>query len=133
MPNTLSTPDDGKNAVNPSLTTPTPRKTVENKDFAAFARRIVRAHSKRVASGDVEALSDLVALAAAIDQATTDAVIGLREFGYSWAEIANRLGISKQAAQQRWGVPTSQRSAKPGALAQDPLPGFDNPPPSGGV
>ncbi len=28
---------------------------------------------------------------------------GLRGFGYSWAEIATRLGITRQAAQQRWG------------------------------
>ncbi len=27
----------------------------------------------------------------------------LWEFGYSWAEIASRLGTTRQAAQQRWG------------------------------
>lgn len=27
---------------------------------------------------------------------------GLHRVGYSWAEIANRLCISRQAAQQRW-------------------------------
>ncbi len=31
------------------------------------------------------------------------AVTGLRAFGYSWAEIGSRLGITRQAAQQRWG------------------------------
>jgi len=35
------------------------------------------------------------------------AVKGLREHGYSWAEIGYRLGITRQAAQQRWG--TSKR------------------------
>lgn len=79
------------------------RDVVENDAFAAFARRIIRAHGRRVATGDVEALSDLTALSAVIDQAITEAVIGLREFGYSWAEIGSRLGISRQAAQQRWG------------------------------
>src|SRR5262249_12154313 len=29
-------------------------------------------------------------------------MIGLREFGYSWTEIGDRLGISRQAARQRW-------------------------------
>ncbi|MEV6377280.1 hypothetical protein [Micromonospora musae] len=79
------------------------REVVENDEFAAFARRIIRAHGRRVAAGDVEALRDLVALSSAIDDAIGQAVIGLRAFGYSWAEIGQRLGISKQAAQQRWG------------------------------
>jgi hypothetical protein len=57
---------------------------VENDDYGAFARRIVAAHGRRIAAGDV-------------------AVAGLRRVGYSWAEIASRLGITRQAAQQRWG------------------------------
>lgn len=93
--------------VKASLThTPTRRKrreVVENDEFAAFARRIIRAHGRRVAAGDVEALRDLVALSSTIDDAIGDAVMGLRAFGYSWSEIGQRLGISKQAAQQRWG------------------------------
>lgn len=92
--------------VQPTLTpVPRPRRreVVENDEFAGFARRIIRAHGRRVATGDVEALRDLVALSAVIDDAIGDAVIGLRAFGYSWAEIGIRLGISKQAAQQRWG------------------------------
>jgi len=32
------------------------------------------------------------------------AVDGLRGSGYSWAEIAARIGVSRQAAQQRWGT-----------------------------
>ncbi|MFI7603947.1 hypothetical protein ACIBTV_02340 [Micromonospora sp. NPDC049366] len=79
------------------------REIVENTSFAAFARRIIRAHGRRVATGDVEALRDLVALSANLDDAIGEAVIGLRAFGYSWAEIGARLGISRQAAQQRWG------------------------------
>jgi hypothetical protein len=31
-----------------------------------------------------------------------EAVKGLRGYGYSWAEIGARLGIARQAAQQRW-------------------------------
>ncbi|NES26273.1 hypothetical protein GCE86_27630 [Micromonospora terminaliae] len=79
------------------------REVVENDQFAAFARRIIRAHGRRVATGDVEALRDLVALSTNLDDAIGEAVIGLRAFGYSWAEIGSRLGISRQAAQQRWG------------------------------
>ena len=95
------------NTVKASLTPNLPRQkrrdVVENDAFAGFARRIIRAHGRRVATGDVEALRDLIALSSVIDEAIGEAVIGLRAFGYSWAEIGSRLGISRQAAQQRWG------------------------------
>jgi len=39
---------------------------------------------------------------AEVDAAIGTAVNGLREYGYSWTEIGNRLGISRQAARQRW-------------------------------
>lgn len=98
---------DGMNTVKDSLTIPAQRTrtrgAVENREFAAFTKRIIRAHARRVAAGDVEALTDLVALSQAVEKATAEAVIGLRDFGYSWADIATRIGVSKQAAQQRWG------------------------------
>ena len=79
------------------------RDDVENPDYAAFARRIIRAHGRRIAGGDVEGLADLLALRDELDAATQTAVDGLRAFGYSWSEIASRLGTTRQAAQQRWG------------------------------
>jgi hypothetical protein len=85
---------------------PRRRNVVENDEYAAFARRIIRAYAKRVATGDVEALADMVALAAILDDAIGHAVTGLRGHGYSWADIAARLGITRQAAQQRWGADT---------------------------
>jgi hypothetical protein len=92
-----------KNIVNHVLTHRIRRDVVENDAYAGFTRRIVRAYARRVASGDVEALADLVDLATQIDAAISEAVTGLRACGYSWAEIAARLGITRQAAQQRWG------------------------------
>ena len=77
---------------------------VENDEYAAFARRVLRAYARRVADGDVEALIPMLGLSAEIDAAITQAVHGLRGFGYSWAEIGSRLGITRQAAQQRWGA-----------------------------
>lgn len=79
------------------------RSEVENTDYAAFAARVIRAHGRRIADGDVEGLAELLALAAELDAATRVAVEGLRERGYSWGHIASRLGTSRQAAQQRWG------------------------------
>jgi hypothetical protein len=91
--------------VNPALTANRrTRSVVENDAYAAFTRRVLAAHGRRIASlGDVDALADLVALGDDIEAATQHAVTGLRGHGYSWTEIATRLGITRQAAQQRWG------------------------------
>ena len=91
------------NTVKARLTANRPRRVVENDDYGAFARRILTAYARRVASGDVEALAQMTALAADLDAAIGQAVTGLRRVGYSWAEIGRRLGITRQAAQQRWG------------------------------
>jgi len=100
-----------RNGVRSDLTPPARiRGTVENKEFAAFAKRILRAFSRRVAQGDVEALADLLAFAKDIDREIQDAVDGLREFGYSWAEIAARARITRQTAQERWGKTSQQAS-----------------------
>ena len=80
------------------------RRRVENDEYAAFVRRILRAYARRVADGDVEALTLMLGLSAEIDTAIAQAVTGLRGSGYSWAEIGSRLGITRQAAQQRWGA-----------------------------
>jgi transcriptional regulator len=45
----------------------------------------------------------MTGLATELDETISQAVIGLRETGYSWAEIAGRLGVTRQAAKQRWG------------------------------
>jgi hypothetical protein len=82
---------------------------VENREFNAFARRIIRAYGRRVAEGDVDALPELIELSASLDEAITNAVKGLRSFGYSWTDIAARVGMSRQAAQQRWGKAVPQQ------------------------
>ena len=92
------------NTVNNGLTANRrTRPVVENTDYTAFARRIIRAAGRRIADGDVEGLPELLTLTAELNTAIDTAVTGLRHHGYSWAEIATRLGITRQAAQQRWG------------------------------
>jgi len=86
------------------LTSNRRRRSVENDEYASFIRRILRAYSRRVADGDVEALSLMASLADELDAAIAEAVKGLRACGYSWAEIGSRLDITRQAAQQRWGT-----------------------------
>lgn len=76
--------------------------TTEADEFGAFARRILRAYGRRVADRDIAALSGLAALQAEVDAATRVAVASLRTQGYSWADIGRELGITRQAAQQRY-------------------------------
>ena len=89
--------------VKVSLTPKLPGRIVENDQYAAFVRRVIAAYSRRVAAGDIEAISDMTSIAAELDDAIREAVTGLRAAGYSWADIAARLGVTRQAAQQRWG------------------------------
>jgi hypothetical protein len=89
--------------VNASLTPKRPRRVVENDEYAAFLRRVIRAYSRRVAAGDIDAIAEMAALADHLDIAIGDAITGLRSIGYSWADVALRLGVSRQAVQQRWG------------------------------
>jgi hypothetical protein len=90
-------------SVNRPLTLKRRRIVVENDEYAAFVRRVIRAYSRRVAAGDVDAIAAMIQTAADLDAAIHQAVLGLRRSGYSWAEIGMRLSISRQAAQQRWG------------------------------
>ena len=96
------------NTVKPALTRKREKRVVENDQFAAFARRILRAYARRIADGDVEALRSLTNFSSDVDALTRTAVKGLRDFGYSWADIAGRLGVTRQAAQQRWGDPADR-------------------------
>ena len=91
-----------RSTVKATLTPGRVWRVVENGEFTAFSRRVLRAAGRRIAAGDVDALPSLVGLSVELDAAIGDAVAGLRSAGYSWAEIAGRLGVSRQAAQQRW-------------------------------
>ena len=96
-------------SVNSSLTPKRRKAVVENDEYTAFVARVIRAYSRRVAAGDVDAIAAMIQTAADLDAAIHQAVLGLRRFGYSWAEIGMRLAISRQAAQQRWGDQPTRR------------------------
>jgi hypothetical protein len=98
-----------KNTVR-STRTPKPRtkrarRQVETSQFEAFVLRILRAYGRRVADGDIEALRGLAGLTAEVDAVTRLAVTELRKvpYSYSWSEIADRLGVNKSAAHERYG------------------------------
>jgi hypothetical protein len=76
---------------------------VENDAYLAFARRVIRSAGKRLGEHP-DALGDLLGLQAELDAAVAGAVATARQdYGLSWADIGSLLGISRQAAQQRFG------------------------------
>jgi hypothetical protein len=48
-------------------------------------------------------LAGMVVFTADIEGILCQVVTRLHDDGYSWAEIGLRLGVTRQAAQQRWG------------------------------
>ena len=103
----MAPPSDHRSGVNRSLTPKRRKRVTENDDYAAFVRRAIRAYSRRVADGDIDALTGMTDLSADLDAAIGQAITALRaQYGYSWADIAGRLGITRQAAHKRWGGPT---------------------------
>jgi hypothetical protein len=66
-------------------------------------RRGVRAYSRRVGDGDIEALASLVQFSDEVDLAIRAAVDQLRSVGYSWTDIGRVLGVSRQAVSERFG------------------------------
>jgi hypothetical protein len=60
--------------VKSGLTPKRPRCLVENDEYEAFTRRILRAYARRVGGGDVEALALMLGLAEEVDTSIAEAV-----------------------------------------------------------
>uniref|UniRef100_UPI0015F0DF9C AsnC family transcriptional regulator n=1 Tax=Pseudonocardia pini TaxID=2758030 RepID=UPI0015F0DF9C len=60
--------------------------------------------ARRLRTGDaaLDALSDIGSLRRLLDRAELEAVRDARGARRSWAEIATRLGVSRQSAWERW-------------------------------
>ena len=80
-----------------------PARKKSDAEFAGFVRRTIRAHAARVAAGEIEHLASLAAARDAVEEGLRLAIAGQRQQGKSWTKIGDVLGISKQAAQQRYG------------------------------
>jgi hypothetical protein len=67
-------------------------------------KRLRRWHERSTADGDaaLDALSDIGVLRRLLDQAELAAVRAARGRAKSWAEIATRLGVTRQSAWERW-------------------------------
>jgi hypothetical protein len=95
---------DSPGTVKDPLTAKRHRRLVENDEYAAFVRRILRAYARRVAVGDIEAMLTMTEVAGEFGTLIQQAAQGLHTCGYTWAEIGSRLGITRQGAQQHWGA-----------------------------
>ena len=101
----MAPPTDRRSGVNRSLTPKRRKRVTENDEYAAFLTRALRAYSRRIASGDIDALTAMATLATDLDHAIDRGHHRTAaRHGYSWADIGTRLGITRQAAQQRWGT-----------------------------
>jgi hypothetical protein len=75
---------------------------VENPDYIAFAKRIIGAAGRRVGDGDIDSLPYLSALRDDVARAEIRAVTDLHACGYSWTEIADRMGMTRQSCHERF-------------------------------
>lgn len=82
----------------------------DNDAYHQMMIRMVRAYGRRVATtGAGEDLAALAHLSVVLDEVMADAVTDLHtRQRFTWQAIADAFGITRQAAQQRWG---KQRSA----------------------
>lgn len=75
----------------------------EPTDTLAAARRMVRGAA---AKADVDDLAALAATITYAEERMAEAVARLQaEEGYSWADIARAVGVTRQAAHKRWAAP----------------------------
>lgn len=85
------------------------RKSYEAKDVADAAGRMIRGLVKRAGTGDQEALYHLVQLQGQLAEAITEAGARMHlDADYSYTTLAGELGISRQAARQRFAPAVAQ-------------------------
>jgi len=94
------------------------RRYVETEEYVGMLHRMLAALGTRVAGADIAMLAAMAGLPALVERLLGETVTRLRaDHGYSWGDIGHALGITRQAAQQRFGC----------------QPGVDAAPPAGGA
>lgn len=78
------------------------REAREADEIGAFMRRMCRALRRRAEAGDLEALVQMVAVRRTLEAETREAARALVAFGYSYAELGQGLGMTKQGAFRRF-------------------------------
>lgn len=79
------------------------RRQYDTDEFMKFARRIIRRAGERVADGDTADLALLVEVRKELEEIEARTVAAMRaRYGFSWAEIGRDIGVTRQAAEQRY-------------------------------
>jgi predicted DNA binding protein len=83
-----------------------PRPDREAPELGAAVDRMLRALVRRATAGDLFALEELARLEREVRVAVTAAGRGAHDgpAHYSWTEVANELGVTRQAARERFGA-----------------------------
>lgn len=80
------------------------RREREAPEIGAACQRLLAALARRAEGGELEALEQLSLMESAVQQYLALGVRGYRAgHGFSWTDVGRVLGISRQAAQQRFG------------------------------
>jgi len=91
------------------VTVPTPERpdgAGDTAEYLAFVRRILAALRRRVVHADIDALAELFALRADLDEQITTAVAAVRhdpETPASWSDIGRAAGIDRSDAYRKFG------------------------------
>ncbi len=80
------------------------RRPRENGDYAAFLLRVIHAYGRRVAAGDPEDLTVMLACHEEMGTTIAEAVRTARaEQGWTWADVGRAAGTTRSSAHERWG------------------------------
>lgn len=75
---------------------------IETTEYASMMRRLLASWERRLHDADEPDLAELAEFAHEVNTALQGAVAAWRDSERSWAEIGSALGITRQAAQQRF-------------------------------
>lgn len=89
------------------------RQVVETDKYVGMCRRVIRSLGKRV---DTEALAAFADLRRELELAEAASARALHAEGFSWTEIGAVMGITRQAARQRFATPADRPEQADGQL-----------------
>jgi hypothetical protein len=91
------------NGVNGPATAKPRSKPKDVTEYGKFVCRMLRAFGRRAAAEDPWVIRDMLDARDTLDRSIQEAVTALHDAGYSWAEIGQEIGMTRQAVHKRWG------------------------------
>ena len=71
--------------------------------YPPFLKRMIRAYGRQVAQSDPVDFAAMVEVRDYLDAYCREVARTMQET-HSWTDIADALGVTRQAARQRWGI-----------------------------